>query len=145
MSKSQQVNFKSLYRRHVSALKRQGKTKSTIDVLCPRRAAGGGPPAITTSALKVPRVVLTKFNCQTPHFNRVRHRTSTGKACSTGLHGYGMEDHMRYPQAGMPTKPRRLRTGATPRIPSLASTANHTNLMANEIANSPKARSHETL
>lgn len=32
MNKSQQVKFESLYRKHVSALKRQGKADSTIDV-----------------------------------------------------------------------------------------------------------------
>jgi integrase len=32
MNKSQQVKFESLYRKHVSALKRQGKARSTIDV-----------------------------------------------------------------------------------------------------------------
>lgn len=32
MNKSQQVKFESLYRKHVSALKRQGKAESTIDV-----------------------------------------------------------------------------------------------------------------
>jgi hypothetical protein len=32
MNKSQQVKFHSLCRKHVSALKRQGKTASTIDV-----------------------------------------------------------------------------------------------------------------
>jgi site-specific recombinase XerD len=32
MNKSQQVKFESLYRKHVSALKRQGKAASTIDV-----------------------------------------------------------------------------------------------------------------
>lgn len=32
MNKSQRVKFESLYRRHVSALKRQGKAESTIDV-----------------------------------------------------------------------------------------------------------------
>ena len=32
MNKSQQVKFDALYRKHVSALKRQGKAESTIDV-----------------------------------------------------------------------------------------------------------------
>ena len=32
MNKSQQVKFESLYRKHVSALKRQGKAESTVDV-----------------------------------------------------------------------------------------------------------------
>lgn len=32
MNKSQQVKFESLYRTHVSALKRQGKADKTIDV-----------------------------------------------------------------------------------------------------------------
>jgi len=32
MNKSQQIKFESLYRKHVSALKRQGKAESTIDV-----------------------------------------------------------------------------------------------------------------
>jgi integrase/recombinase XerD len=32
MNKSQQVKYQSLYRKHVSALKRQGKAESTIDV-----------------------------------------------------------------------------------------------------------------
>jgi hypothetical protein len=32
MNKSQQTKFDALYRKHVSALKRQGKAESTIDV-----------------------------------------------------------------------------------------------------------------
>ncbi|PCK06971.1 MAG: hypothetical protein COA42_16675 [Alteromonadaceae bacterium] len=32
MTKAQQKRFDSLYRKHVSALKRQGKAESTIDV-----------------------------------------------------------------------------------------------------------------
>ena len=32
MNKSQQVKFESLYAKHVSALKRQGKADKTIDV-----------------------------------------------------------------------------------------------------------------
>ena len=32
MNKSQQDKFESLYRKHVSALKRQGKADSTIEV-----------------------------------------------------------------------------------------------------------------
>ena len=32
MNKSQQIKFEALYRKHVSALKRQGKAASTIDV-----------------------------------------------------------------------------------------------------------------
>src|SRR5690348_16107349 len=32
MNKSQQIKFEALYRKHVNALKRQGKAESTIDV-----------------------------------------------------------------------------------------------------------------
>jgi len=32
MNKSQQMKFESLYRKHVNALKRQGKAASTMDV-----------------------------------------------------------------------------------------------------------------
>ena len=32
MNKSQRIKFESLYRKHVNALKRQGKAESTIDV-----------------------------------------------------------------------------------------------------------------